>query len=149
WVITRQKIDGLPLNGRNFLQLASLEPGVRVTTGDLGDANNLFKVSIGGGNSALTRLTVDGGNIVDPVTGGAAQNYSIDTIQEFQISSFNFDLATGVTSVGAVNIVSRTGTNEYHGSGFGYYRDNNMGAFPRLNRVPNNPDPFFRRLQAG
>ncbi|HZF40460.1 MAG TPA: TonB-dependent receptor [Blastocatellia bacterium] len=148
-VITRRKIDSLPLNGRNFLQLASLEPGVRVSTGDPGDANNIFNVSIGGGNSALTRLTVDGGNIVDPVTGGAGQNYSVDTVQEFQISSFNFDLKTGVTSVGAVNIVSRTGGNEYHGSGFGFYRDNHMAAYPTLNRVANNPDPFFRRLQAG
>ena len=148
-VITRQKIDSLPLNGRNFLQLASLEPGVRVNTGQPGNANNLFNVSIGGGNSFSTRLTVDGGNIVDPVTGNAAQNYSVDTIQEFQISSFNFDLKTGVTSVGAVNIVSRTGGTEYHGSGFGYFRDHNMGAHPTLNRVPFNPDPFFRRLQAG
>ncbi len=148
-VITRQKIDSLPLNGRNFLQLASLEPGVRVNTGALGNANNLFNVSIGGGNSFSTRLTVDGGNIVDPVTGGAGQNYSVDTIQEFQISSFNFDLKTGVTSVGAVNIVSRTGGNEFHGSGFGYFRDHNMGAHPTLNRVPFDPDPFFRRLQAG
>lgn len=148
-VITRQKIESLPLNGRNFLQLASLEPGVRVTTGQLGNANNLFNVSIGGGSSALTRLTVDGGNIVDPVTGGAGQNYSVETIQEFQISSFNFDLKTGVTSVGAVNIVSRTGGNEYHGAGFGYYRDNNMSAYPTLRRVPNDPEPFFRRLQAG
>ena len=148
-VITRQKIDSLPLNGRNFLQLASLEPGVRVNTGQLGNANNLFNVSIGGGATSATRLTVDGGNIVDPVTGNAAQNYSVDTIQEFQISSFNFDLKTGVTSVGAVNIVSRTGGNEYHGSGFGYFRDHNMGAHPTLNRVPFNPEPFFRRLQAG
>lgn len=148
-VITRQKIDGLPLNGRNFLQLASLEPGVRVSTGSPGDANNLFNVSIGGGNSDLTRLTVDGGNIVDPVTGGAGQNFSVDTVQEFQISSFNFDLATGVTSVGAINIVSRTGGNEYHGSGFGYFRDHHMGAYPLLQRQASNPDPFFRRLQAG
>jgi hypothetical protein len=148
-VITRQKVDGLPLNGRNFLQLASLEPGVRVSTGAPGDANNLFNVSIGGGNSDLTRLTVDGGNVVDPVTGGAAQNFSVDTVQEFQISSFNFDLATGVTSVGAVNIISRTGGNTYHGSGFAFYRDNHMSAYPTLNRVANNPDPFFRRLQGG
>ena len=52
-VITRQKIDSLPLNGRNFLQLASLEPGVRVNTGQPGNANNLFNVSIGGGAPPL------------------------------------------------------------------------------------------------
>ncbi len=148
-VITRQKVDNLPLNGRNFLQLASLEPGVRVSTGNPGDANSLFNVSIGGGRSSLTRLTVDGGNVVDPVTGGAAQNFSVDSVQEFQLSSFNFDLATGVTSVGAVNIISRTGSNTYHGSGFAFYRDNNMAAYPTLNRVAANPDPFFRRLNAG
>jgi len=100
-VIGRQKIDALPLNGRNFLQLALLEPGVGVTTKNPGSQNNLFNVSIGGANSALTRLTVDGGSILDPVCGGAAQNFSTETIQEFQISTFNFDLSTGVTSVGA------------------------------------------------
>lgn len=148
-VISRQKVDGLPLNGRNFLQLASLEPGVRVSTGNPGEYNNLFNVSIGGGESNLTRLTVDGGNVVDPVNGSAAQNFSVETVQEFQISSFNFDLSTGVTSVGAVNIVTRTGSNDFHGTGFTFYRDNNMAAYPALNRVPNNPDPFFRRLQMG
>ena len=148
-VINRQKIDSLPLNGRNFLQLAQLEPGVKVSTGTPGQYNNLFNVSIGGGNAALTRLTVDGGNIVDPVTGYAAQNYSVDTVQEFQISTFNFDLSTGVTSVGAVNIVSRTGKNDIFGSAFAFYRDNHMSAYPTLKRVGNGENPFFRRLQAG
>src|SRR5262249_56098682 len=99
------------------------EPGVRVSAGQPGNANNIFNVSAGGGSSALTRLTVDGGNIVDPVTGGAAQNYSVDTIQEFQISSFNFDLKTGVTSVGAVNIVSRTRGNQYPARRFPFFLD--------------------------
>jgi hypothetical protein len=148
-VISRQKVDGLPLNGRNFLQLAALEPGVRVSTGNPGEYNNLFNVSIGGGESNLTRLTVDGANVVDPVTGSAGQNFSVETVQEFQISSFNFDLSTGVTSVGAVNIVTRTGSNDYHGTAFTFYRDNHMAAYPALNRVASNPDPFFRRLQAG
>ena len=73
-VVTRQKIDALPLNGRNFLQLALLEPGVGVSTSAPGNANSLFNVSIGGADSALTRLTVDGGSILDPVTGGAARS---------------------------------------------------------------------------
>ncbi len=148
-VITRQKIDSLPLNGRNYLSLAGLEPGVRVATSNPGDANTLVNVSIGGAPSALTRLTVDGGSIVDYVTGGAGQNFSIESVQEFQISSFNFDLATGVTSVGAVNIITRTGSNDLHGSAFAFFRDNNIAAYPVLNRNPNDPDPFFRRLQSG
>jgi hypothetical protein len=148
-VIGRQKIDALPLNGRNFLQLALLEPGVGVTTKNPGSQNNLFNVSIGGANSALTRLTVDGGSILDPVCGGAAQNFSTETIQEFQISTFNFDLSTGVTSVGAINIVSRTGTNDLHGSAFLFFRDHSISALPTFFRPSATFDPFFRRYQYG
>ncbi|MFL6275632.1 MAG: carboxypeptidase regulatory-like domain-containing protein [Blastocatellia bacterium] len=148
-VIGRQKIDALPLNGRNFLQLASLEPGVGVTTKNPGSQNNLFNVSIGGASSALTRLTVDGGSILDPVCGGAAQNFSTETIQEFQISTFNFDLSTGITSVGAINIVSRTGSNDLHGSAFLFFRDHSISALPTYFRPSRNFDPFFRRYQYG
>jgi carboxypeptidase family protein len=148
-VINRQKIDALPLNGRNFLQLALLEPGVGVSTSNVGNANNLFNVSIGGGPAALTRITVDGGSVLDPVTGGAAQNFSTETIQEFQISTFSFDLSTGVTSVGAVNIVSRTGTNDFHGNAFLFFRDHSISALPTFFRPNANFDPFFRRYQYG
>lgn len=144
-VITRQKIDSLPLNGRNFLQLALLEPGVSVSVSSPGNANNLFNVSIGGASAANTRITVDGGSVLDFVTGGAAQNFSTETIQEFQISSFNFDLSTGVTSVGAVNIVSRTGTNDFHGSALFFARDDQWAAVPTLQQGA----PDFRRYQYG
>lgn len=148
-VITRERIDALPLNGRNFLQLAALEPGVSVSVSNPGQNNNLFNVSIGGAPASLTRITVDGGSVVDYVTGGAAQNFSTETIQEFQIATFNFDLSTGVTSVGAVNIVSRMGGNELHGTVFAFYRDHNIAAYPTLKRNERVPDPFFRRAQYG
>jgi hypothetical protein len=148
-VMTRRKIDSLPLNGRNHLNLAGLEPGVRVGTSNPGDANSLVNVTIGGAPAALTRLTVDGGSIVDYVTGGAGQNFSIESVQEFQISSFNFDLSTGVTSVGAINIVTRSGGNALHGNAFAFFRDHNMAAYPVLKRDPLDPAPYFRRLQAG
>src|SRR5947209_7631504 len=84
-VIGRQKIDALPLNGRNFLQLALLEPGVGVSTKNPGSQNNLFNVSIGGAPAALTRLTVDGGSILDAVGGRGAQNFSTQPIKDFHI----------------------------------------------------------------
>ncbi|MEW6126281.1 MAG: TonB-dependent receptor [Acidobacteriota bacterium] len=148
-VINQKKIDALPLNGRNFLQLALLEPGVSVSANNPGAQNNLFNVSIGGGPASATRLTVDGGSIVDPVCGGAAQNFSTETVQEFQISTYNFDLSTGVTSVGAINIVSRQGGNDMHGSAFLYFRDHNLSAIPTLKKPSKEFDPFFRRYQYG
>ncbi len=156
-VVTRQQIESLPLNGRNFLQLAILEPGVLVqSVGNPGTSpNNFFRVSIAGAGQGLTRISVDGATVNDRVTGGSAQNFSQEMVQEFQISTFNFDISTGVTSVGAINVVSRTGKNDLHGSGFFYFRDNNLAAFPGSTRDPRrfiNPDrenPFFARRQSG
>jgi hypothetical protein len=150
-VITRERVEALPLNGRNFLELGQLEPGVSVTiTGNPGgNANSFTQVSVAGAGAGLTRITVDGGNVGDRVTGGSATNFSQESVQEFQISTFNFDLSTGVTSSGAVNIISRTGTNSYHGSGFFFFRDHNMAAYPNLRRSATDPDPFFARRQGG
>ncbi|MGH9853980.1 MAG: carboxypeptidase regulatory-like domain-containing protein, partial [Blastocatellia bacterium] len=152
-IITRERIEALPLNGRNFLELAQLEPGVTVETrGNPGQSANAFTtVSIGGiafGNGG-TRISVDGATVNDRVTGGSAQNFSQETVQEFQINTANFDLANSVTSFGSINIVSRGGGNDFHGSGFFFFRDHNISAYPNLRRNPRNPDPFFARRQSG
>ncbi|MBS1790337.1 MAG: TonB-dependent receptor [Acidobacteria bacterium] len=156
-VVNRKQIENLPLNGRSFLQLAMLEPGVSVESVDNPGTspNNFFRVSIAGASQALTRISVDGATINDRVTGGTSQNFSQETVQEFQISSFNFDPSTSVTGVGSVNVVSRSGTNDFHGSAFFYFRDHNLSAYPSLKRDPRrftNPgfeDPFFARRQSG
>ena len=148
-VVNRQQIQNLPLNGRSFLQLAMLEPGVTVSAGAQGQYNRAFDVSILGGDSNLTRITVDGATIRDSVTGGTQQNFSQEVVQEFQVSSVNFDLSTSLTAGGAVNVVTRSGGNQFHGSGFFFFRDHNMSAYPALVRDPTNPDPFFARRQSG
>jgi carboxypeptidase family protein len=148
-VVTRQQIQNLPLNGRSFLQLAFLEPGVTVSSNSQGQYNRAFDVSILGADSNLTRITVDGATVRDSVTGGTQQNFSQEVVQEFQVSSVNFDLSTSVGAGGAVNVVTRGGGNEFHGSGFFFFRDHNMSAYPALQRNPLAPDPFFARRQSG
>jgi hypothetical protein len=148
-VITRQKIQELPLNGRSFLQLAFLEPGVTASPGTTSQYNSLFSVSVLGGESNKTAITVDGGNVRNSIEGNTGMNFSQEVVQEFQLSSANFDLSTGITSVGAVNIVTRTGGNQYHGSGYFFFRDHNMAAYPGLARNALNPDPFFARRNPG
>src|SRR5258708_19087011 len=146
---TRKYIDSLPLNGRSFLQLASIEPGVTVSAGSLGQYNRQFDVNILGSGSETVRITVDGATVNDSVTGGTQQNLSQEVVQEFQVSIANFDLSTGITGSGAVNVVTRSGGNDFHGSAFFYFRDHNMAAYPYLQRDPNTPDPFFARRQPG
>ena len=155
-VIPRDSIQDLPLNGRSSLQLASLEPGVTVTAGATSQFNAMFNVSIlgatGGANAGSgvgPLITMDGGVINDEVEGGTSMNFSQEVVQEFQIQSVNFDASTGIASAGGVNIVTRSGSNDFHGSAYFYYRDHNMAAYPGLKRSAFNPNPFFARRNPG
>ena len=149
-VVNREKIQDLPLNGRSFLQLAALEPGVTVSAGTTNQYNRLFSISILGGNSGRTNITVDGGSIRDAIEDtGASMNFSQEVVQEFQLSSAVFDLSTGIGASGAVNVVTRGGSNDFHGSGYFFFRDHNMAAYPGLARNPLALDPFFARRNPG
>jgi carboxypeptidase family protein len=150
-VVGRSQIENLPLNGRNFLELARLESGVNVvSTGNPGAfGNNYQRVSVNGAQYLQTRVSVDGATVDDRINGGTAQNFSQDAVQEFQIATINFDLAAGTAGSGAINIVSRKGGNTIHGTTFFYYRDDALAAYPGLRRDPRNPAPSFTRRQSG
>ena len=129
-----------------------LEPGVTVTPNKVGQYNKQFDVSILGASSAnnSVRITVDGATVQDSITGGTQQNFSQEVVQEFQLSSTNFDLSTGIGAGGAINVVTRSGGNDFHGSAFFFYRDHNMSAYPFLAHDPGEPNsPYFARQQEG
>ena len=151
-VVRREQIDALPLNGRNFLELAKLEPGV-VNPARGGD-NRTFVSFLGSGLPTIprigySRVTVDGANIGTPGTVGVLFQVSQEVVQEFQIATVNFDQAMSLSSNGVINIVTRSGGNDYQGSAFAFYRDHHLAAYPGLRRDSANPDPFFRRAQFG
>jgi hypothetical protein len=149
-VINRAQVENLPLNGRNFLDLARLEPGVQQPART---ANNRFFVPALGqpvANSGRgTRVTVDGGSIMAVGNGGSAMGFSQEVVQEFQVATVNLDLTTGITSGAAINVTTRAGGNDFHGTGLYFFRDHNLAAYPALNRDAANPDPFFQRRQFG
>ena len=144
-VITTQQIEELPINGRNFLQLAQLEPGVQIQDGAVFDPtkNGFSSISFGGRYGRTARIEVDGGDISDENVGTTTTNIPASAIQEFQMEQSTLDLSSGMTSSGAVNITSRSGTNALHGEGFYDGRWHNMAA-----RVAPE-DLFFRREQFG
>ena len=115
-VVTQGQIEGLPLNGRSFLELAKLEPGVQPPSRS--NNNRVFVPVLGapGGNTGSggrgTRVTVDGGSIMAVGSFGSQMGFSQEVVQEFQISAANFDLSTGITDAGAVNVVTRSGGND-------------------------------------
>src|SRR6185369_1000771 len=152
-VVTHAQIEGLPLNGRSFLELAKLEPGVQAPSRS--NNNRTFVPILGGpgGNTGAggrgTRVTVDGGSIVAVGSFGSQMGFSQEVVQEFQVSAANFDLSTGTTDAGAVNVVTRSGGNGLHGAAFFFFRDHKLSAYPALDRDAANPDPFFQRRQFG
>ncbi len=135
--VARNTIQELPTNGRSFLILASLEPGVTYTTGVPAQFNSLINVQTLGNSQAYTRMTVDGGIINDEWegAGSTSMNVSQEVVQEFQMTTVNFDVASGIGAAGQINIVTRSGSNDFHGSGFYFYRDHNMAAYPGLKRA--------------
>ena len=149
-VVTRSRIDGLPINGRGFLELAKFEPGVQAPVRASGNRTMLPVLGspIRQSGSA-TRVAVDGGSIVMVGWAGSGMGYSQEVVQEFQISTVGFDLSTGITGSGAVNVVTRSGGNALHGDGFFFFRDHQLAAYPVLERSDFTPDPFFQRRQFG
>ena len=136
-VVGTVQIQNLPLNGRNFLDLAQLQPGVEKVEGGSFDPTkaNYTGVSIAGQAGRSAQIAVDGGSVVDNVVGTTVQNFSQEIVQEFQLGISNFDLSTGASSTGSVNIISRSGSNDFHGNGYGYFRDDKFAAFPALSRL--------------
>ena len=136
-VIGTRQIENLPLNGRNFLDLAQLQPGTEKVDGGSFDPTkaNFTGVSIAGQAGRSTQITVDGGSVVDNVVGTTVQNFSQEIVQEFQIGLSNFSLSTGASASGSVNVVSRSGSNEFKGNAFLYARDDSFAAFPALSRL--------------
>lgn len=136
-VVGTLQISNLPLNGRNFLDLAQLQPGTEKVDGGTFDPTkaNFTGISIAGQAGRSTQITVDGGSVVDNVVGTTVQNFSQEIVQEFQIGISNFDLSTGASATGSVNVISKTGNNQIHGNGYIYWRDDKFSAFPALDRL--------------
>ena len=149
-LITRSQIENLPLNGRSILELAKLEPGGQLSP-TRGSNNRTFVpvlAQTGVINGARTRVTVDGGSIMAIGNGGSSMGFSQEVVQEFQVTSVNLDLSTGLGNGAAVNVVTRSGSKGLHGTAFYFFRDHNLSAYPALGERAN-PDPFFQRRQFG
>jgi carboxypeptidase family protein len=137
-VLTTEQIENLPINGRNFLDLAQLEPGVQIQDGGSFDPtkNGFSSISFGGRFGRTARIEVDGIDISDETVGTTTQNLPAGSIQEFQVSQSSLDLSTELTSSGAVNVVTRSGSNKWHGQGFYLFRDDSIAARVAATQVP-------------
>src|SRR5205807_5732374 len=129
-VLTSAQIENLPVNGRNFLDLAQLEPGVQIQDGQNFDPTKAgySSISFGGRFGRTARVNVDGVDVSDETVGTTTADIPASAIEEFQISQSSLDLSQDLTSSGAVNVTTKSGTNALHGEALGFFRDHSMAA---------------------
>ena len=145
--ISGEQIDNLPINGRNFLDLAQLEPGVQLQDGQAFDPTKAgySSVSINGVFGRTPRIEVDGLDVSDETVCTTTENIAMSSIEEFSISRSSLDLSTELTASGAVNVVTRSGSNAFHGLAFYNFRDERAG----FANLPGGQDLPFQRNQYG
>jgi len=129
-VLTSQQIKNLPINGRNFLDLAQLEPGVQIQDGSNFDPTKVgfSSISFGGQFGRTARIEVDGVDVSDETVGTTTEDIPSIAISEFQTEQSTLDPSTELTSSGAVNVVTKSGTNGFHGDADGLFRGNQIAA---------------------
>ena len=152
-VVTSGQIDNLPLNGRNFLELALLMPGNTIAPNFDPTKQGTVVISSAGQLGRGGNVSIDGMDDNDDVVGGMLLNVPEDAVQEFQVATNRFSAELGRSGSAVVNVVTKAGTNSLHGSASIYERDKSLQATtPVLNPTsdftpPPGQEPQFRRQQ--
>ena len=146
-VLNGEQIDNMPVNGRSFLDLAQLEPGVQMQDGANFDPTKVGynSLSINGDFGRTPRIEVDGLDVSDETVGTTTQNIALSSIQEFNIGRSSLDISSEITSTGTINVATRSGTNTLHGQAFYQFRDYSDG----FAALPGGVSSQFQRNQFG
>jgi hypothetical protein len=157
--INNQQIQNLAVNGRNYLDLLKLTPGVIVTTGFATSGPGGFgNININGGRGGKNNLTIDGTTNVDTGSNGTQHiALSLDNIAEFKLLTSNYQAEYGRSSGGEIQIVTKSGTSQFHGTGYYFHRHEQFNANSyynnanglRANGTEVSPRNFYRYNQQG
>jgi len=137
-VITAQQVSDLPLNGRDFVQLATLTPGVTQETNpnsffnggasSEASARGSYSLSVGGSRANSTDWLLDGNDNNELTSGGIAILPSIDAIQEFKVLTYNYSAEWGTRAGPTVLVTTKSGSNQLHGTVFEFLRNTDLDA---------------------
>ncbi|MEX2263863.1 MAG: carboxypeptidase regulatory-like domain-containing protein [Bryobacteraceae bacterium] len=140
-VVDTKKVLTLPLNGRDFLQLAQLSPGV--TTGGVGGEG----LAVNGGRGDYNGYLMDGVTNFNRFSGGVVIRPNVDAVQEFKVQTATYSAEFGFAGNGQINLITKTGTNQFHGTAYEFLRNSTLDA--RNFFAPPGPKIPFKRNQFG
>ena len=148
-VVDIGRIESLPLNGRQFANLAATIPGVGLGFHTDPTKSTQFSPQINGGNGRNVNYQIDGGDNNDDTVGGLLQLFPLEAIQEFNFVTSRAKAENGRSNGGVMNIVTKSGTNDPHGSFFTNYRNDALNAktTTEINNKVNKGD--YSRYQYG
>lgn len=145
--ITPRDVQDLPLNGRDLGNLAFLAPGVKPVDSYDPTKRRIAVFAVNGSSGRNVNVTVNGIDNKDNTVGGPVMQFPLEAIQEFVISTQRFSAVNGRSEGAAVNVVTKAGGNQFHGSGFFFLRDKKLNAneIDALTQIKKDPKPPFNR----
>ena len=144
--VDQTRIDNLPINGRNYINFTLTNSQVARDTAPSIGAAPTTGLNVGGQRARSNLVNVDGADAIDNSTNGVRSTVSQEAVQEFQLITNGYAPEYGRASGGIVNIITRSGTNAIHGTGFGYLRNRKIQAVNPFSTVK---DPAYTRVQSG
>ncbi|HLK68530.1 MAG TPA: carboxypeptidase regulatory-like domain-containing protein [Bryobacteraceae bacterium] len=152
--ITGQQVANIEVNGRNPLDMAKLVPGVQFTTGTSyavgSSSNGANDFTVNGARPSQNQLSINGiGNVDTGNNGGMNVAVSIDSVAEFKILTGSYQAEYGRSVGGQISVVTKSGTDQFHGSGYLYHRNDGLNANTFINNVRGLPKPLFRYNDPG
>jgi hypothetical protein len=144
--IGQRRIDNLPINGRNYINFTLTDSQVVRDNAPNTGAAPTSGLNMSGQRARSNLVNVDGADATDNSVNGVRSTVSQEAVQEFQIITNSYSAEYGRASGGVVNIITRSGSNDFHGDVFGYLRNRNFQAVNPFSTVP---DPAYTRVQGG
>lgn len=148
-VVDLSRVENLPLNGRQFANLAATIPGVGLGYHSDPTKSTQYAPQIGGGNGRNLNYQIDGGDNNDDTVGGLLQLFPLEAIQEFNFVTSRYKAEYGRSNGGVMNIVTKSGTNNLQGSFFTLFRDSALNSRTESERLAEVEKQDYRRYQFG
>jgi hypothetical protein len=144
--IGQRRIDNLPINGRSYINFTLTDSQVARDNAPNTGAAPTSGLNMSGQRARSNLVNVDGADATDNGVNGVRSTVSQEAVQEFQIITNSYSAEYGRAAGGVVNIITRSGSNDFHGDVYGYLRNRNFQAVNPFSTVPN---PAYTRVQAG